>query len=151
MLKSERTKLHIIQTVAPIFNRNGYVGMSLSKITSATGLTKGAIYGHFKDKEALASEAFKYSVRLIMKDLNKHVEKGKTPLDMLLNVASFYKGYYEYSKKNGGCPILNIGVDAENQENSIRDLVVSYNKRILYQFVQLIDMGKKSNQIKKEN
>ncbi len=150
MSKSERTRLHIIETVAPIFNKNGYAAMSLSKITDATKLTKGAIYGHFKNKEELAVEAFRYSVRLVLKDLNKYIVKDKKPLDMLLNVAGFYKNYYSYSKKFGGCPILNIGVDSEHQENSIANLVRSYNERILEQFSSLIEMGKKENQIKRD-
>ena len=76
MSKSERTKAFIIETVAPIFNKNGYAAMSLSKITKATGLTKGAIYGHFENKEELAIESFKFSVRKVLKDLNETVNKG---------------------------------------------------------------------------
>ncbi|WP_075340321.1 TetR/AcrR family transcriptional regulator [Tenacibaculum agarivorans] len=148
MLKSERTKLHIIETVAPIFNRTGYSAMSLSKITQAAGLTKGAIYGHFENKEELAIEAFRYSVRTVLRDLNAFVDQGETPLDMLINITRFYKNYYNYSKKFGGCPILNTGVDAENQKHSISNLVRSYNKRILNQFIKLIDKGKQEQQIK---
>ena len=51
-----------LEKIAPIFNKNGYVGTSLSDITQATGLTKGAIYGNFKDKEALAIEAFNFNI-----------------------------------------------------------------------------------------
>ncbi len=149
MSKSEKTKAFIIATVAPIFNKNGYAAMSLSKITEATGLTKGAIYGHFENKESLAIEAFRFSVRRVLKDLNKEIEKGKTPLDKLFKIASFYKKYYAYNKQFGGCPILNIGVDANNHNSSIANMVKSYNQRILDQFEILLDNGKKSNEIKK--
>lgn len=148
MSKSERTKAFIIETVAPIFNKNGYAAMSLSKITEATGLTKGAVYGHFENKEELAIESFKFSVRKVLKDLNETVNKGETPLKMLLNVALFYEGYYEYNKQFGGCPILNIGVDANNQNKVITQLVQSYNHRILERFSQLIEKAKEANEIK---
>ena len=52
--KSEKTTKYIIETVAPIFNRKGYAATSMSDLTAATGLTKGAIYGNFKNKEELA-------------------------------------------------------------------------------------------------
>ncbi|WP_281979564.1 TetR/AcrR family transcriptional regulator [Tenacibaculum mesophilum] len=149
MSKSERTKAFIIETVAPIFNKNGYAAMSLSKITEATGLTKGAIYGHFENKEELAIESFKFSVRKVLKDLNETVNKGETPIEMLLNVALFYEGYYEYNKQFGGCPILNIGVDANNQNKVIAQLVQSYNHRILEKFSLLIEKAKEANEIKK--
>lgn len=149
MSKSERTKAFIIETVAPIFNKNGYAAMSLSKITEATGLTKGAIYGHFENKEELAIESFKFSVRKVLKDLNKTVNKGETPLAMLKNIAVFYEDYYEYNKQFGGCPILNIGVDANNQNKVIAQLVQSYNHRILDQFSKLIEKAKEANEVKK--
>lgn len=149
MSKSERTKAFIIETVAPIFNKNGYAAMSLSKITEATGLTKGAIYGHFENKEELAIESFKFSIRKVLKDLNETVNKGEKPIEMLLNVALFYEGYYEYNKQFGGCPILNIGVDANNQNKVIAQLVQSYNHRILEKFSLLIEKAKEANEIKK--
>ncbi|MGQ3677786.1 TetR/AcrR family transcriptional regulator [Tenacibaculum discolor] len=149
MSKSERTKAFIIETVAPIFNRSGFSAMSLSKITEATGLTKGAIYGHFENKEELAIESFKFSVRKVLKDLNKTVNKGETPLEMLKNIAVFYEDYYEYNKQFGGCPILNIGVDANNQNKVITQLVQSYNHRILERFSQLIEKAKDTNEVKK--
>nr|BFF36261.1 TetR/AcrR family transcriptional regulator [Tenacibaculum mesophilum] len=149
MSKSERTKAFIIETVAPIFNKNGYAAMSLSKITEATDLTKGAIYGHFENKEELAIESFKFSIRKVLKDLNETVNKGEKPIEMLLNVALFYEGYYEYNKQFGGCPILNIGVDANNQNKVIAQLVQSYNYRILEKFSLLIEKAKEANEIKK--
>ncbi|GFD75437.1 transcriptional regulator [Tenacibaculum sp. KUL113] len=149
MSKSERTKAFIIETVAPIFNKNGYAAMSLSKITEATSLTKGAIYGHFENKEELAIESFKFSIRKVLKDLNETVNKGEKPIEMLLNVALFYEGYYEYNKQFGGCPILNIGVDANNQNKVIAQLVQSYNHRILEKFSLLIEKAKEANEIKK--
>ena len=42
--KSEKTTKYIIKTVAPIFNRKGYAATTMSDLTAATGLTKGAIY-----------------------------------------------------------------------------------------------------------
>lgn len=148
MSKSEKTKSFIIETVAPIFNKNGYSAMSLSKITQATGLTKGAIYGHFENKEELALEAFRFSVRKVLKDLNIYINKETSPVKKLYNIASFYENYYNYSKQFGGCPILNIGVDSNNQNTAIANLVRSYNTRILEQFSLLIETGKQLKEIK---
>lgn len=115
--------------------------MSLSKITEATGLTKGAIYGHFGNKEELAMEAYRYSIRRFFMQLNAVVNQGENSLEMLLKIADFYLDYYEYSKEFGGCPILNIGVDSEHQKTGIGDLVRTYNQRILDKFSALIERG----------
>ena len=70
LTKSEHTIHFILETVAPIFNKHGYAATSMSDLTSATGLTKGAIYGNFENKEQLAIAVFQFSVRRILKDLN---------------------------------------------------------------------------------
>jgi len=44
------------------FARYGYQGASIDRIAKAAGLTKGAIYYHFKDKEELLFEAVKARV-----------------------------------------------------------------------------------------
>src|ERR1700722_8888899 len=60
--KAERTRQFIIEKTAPIFNKKGYAGTSLSDITAATGLTKGSIYGNFADKDEVALAAFDYNI-----------------------------------------------------------------------------------------
>src|SRR5262245_13558435 len=59
MTKAQRTRLHIIEKTAPLFNMNGFDGTSLADLCRVTGLTKGALYGNFLDKEELATEAFR--------------------------------------------------------------------------------------------
>jgi len=60
MSKAEQTRQFIIEKTAPIFNKKGYFATSLSDITTATGLTKGSIYGNFKDKDDLALHVYTY-------------------------------------------------------------------------------------------
>ena len=72
LTKSEKTTKYIIETVAPIFNKKGYEATSMKDITSATSLTKGAIYGNFKNKEAIAISAFKENVNALLKKIAKH-------------------------------------------------------------------------------
>jgi AcrR family transcriptional regulator len=47
------TKRMIVEASMNLFARRGYHGTSISQIAEATGLTKGALYWYFKDKEAL--------------------------------------------------------------------------------------------------
>jgi len=61
LTKSDRTRQLIVEKAAHLFNVKGYAATSMSDIIEATGLAKGGIYGHFKSKEAIASEAFDYA------------------------------------------------------------------------------------------
>lgn len=117
--KSAETKLYILQKVAPVFNKHGFMGTSMKVITDAVGLTKGAIYGNFKDKEELAVEAFNYNVRMIMSQVGRQVRAEKSPLNQLFAMTNFYRNYLDFTDINGGCPILNIGVDSNNQNERL--------------------------------
>ncbi len=115
--KAERTKAFIVETVAPIFNKLGYVGTSMSDLTEATGLTKGALYGNFENKEALALIAFEYNSTILLSEINEQLSVEGSALDKLYALTAFYKQYDVFTKKMGGCPILNVGVDAKNNNN----------------------------------
>lgn len=150
LTKSEHTKLHILQTVAPIFNKNGYAATSLSDITDASGLTKGAIYSHFKNKEQLSISAFKYNVKLMMSKISEHLGLSDSPIQKLYLISDFYRNYYEFSKKLGGCPVLNIGVDANNQNTLLLENVRIVVEKIQDQVATIIENGIENGEISSE-
>jgi len=51
--RSQQTNRKIINSSLKLFVKKGYHGTSISDIADATKLTKGAIYFHFKNKDAL--------------------------------------------------------------------------------------------------
>lgn len=148
--KSEKTTKFIIETVAPIFNKKGYEATSMMDITSATGLTKGAIYGNFKNKEAIAIAAFNENVNTLLKKIANHQNQSKSPLKKLYLITDFYTNYYDYSKELGGCPILNIGVDSNQQDTSLIEHVRLVINKTQHNISKLIDWGKESGEIKQE-
>ncbi len=123
MLKSEKTKQFIVATVAPIFNKKGYAATSLADLTKATGLTKGSIYGNFKDKNQVAQEAFKYNLSELSNKV-KVYQSGQTGAYALLQAFfEFYEKEYAVVMENGGCAMLNAAVDSDYTNPELRTLV----------------------------
>lgn len=114
--KADLTSAYIIEKVAPVFNKKGYSATSMADITLATGLTKGAIYGNFENKNELAIKAFSYNVNLVTNAIAKQIELQASAIDKLLAITKFYSKYYQFTLDFGGCPILNVGVDANHQD-----------------------------------
>ncbi len=112
--KAERTTAFIIETVAPVFNKHGYVGTSMSDLTEATGLTKGALYGNFENKEALALSAFEYNSTRLLNKVDEVLAIKGDALQKLFALTSFYRNYDIFTLEMGGCPILNVGVDSQH-------------------------------------
>lgn len=147
--KSTETSLYILKKVAPIFNKHGYMGTSMKAITDAVGLTKGAIYGNFKDKEALAIEAFNYNVRMIMSQVAARIRAENSPLNQLFAITDFYRNYLDFTDSNGGCPILNIGVDANNQNERLLARVKSVIRKLEKSMADIILNGIHCGEMKK--
>lgn len=148
--KAEKTAAFIIETVAPIFNKNGYAATSMADITKATGLTKGAIYGNFANKEELAIASFKFMVKKLLKEISKHMERSDSPIEKLLLISDFYRNYRNYTDIMGGCPILNIGVDANNQNTLLLEKVRVVIQRIQDQLANIIEEGIEIGEISTE-
>ncbi|ULC58468.1 TetR/AcrR family transcriptional regulator [Flaviramulus sp. BrNp1-15] len=148
--KSQLTAKYIIEVSAPIFNKNGYAATSLNDITKATGLTKGAIYGNFKNKEDLAYASFKYMVKSLMKPLSEHLKLSKSPIQKLFLITDFYRNYYPFSKQLGGCPVLNIGVDANNSNSDLLNKVRDTIQRIQDKLCSIIETGIEEGEISTE-
>lgn len=148
--KAELTSQFILETVAPIFNKNGYAATSMSDITRATGLTKGAIYGNFKNKEELAIASFKFTVKNLMREISEHLKLSDSPIQKLFLITDFYRNYYSYSKALGGCPVLNIGVDANNQNSLLLQKVKVVIEKIQDKLATIIENAIEAGEITSE-
>lgn len=103
----------ILDKVAPIFNKQGYIGTSLTDITKATGLTKGAIYCNFSNKEDLALKSFQLNISIAIIPLFKIVANTEGALNKLYAITEYQRNYYDLVKDRGGCPMLRVGVDTK--------------------------------------
>jgi len=123
MTKAEKTKHFIINQVAPIFNKKGVHGTSLSDITSATGLTKGAIYGNFASKDALAMACFEFNLIFLQKGLYKSLAMRGTAVEKLVALVDFYQVHYQNIAINGGCPLMNSAIEADDAYPILKEKV----------------------------
>jgi AcrR family transcriptional regulator len=118
--KAEKTRQFIVETTAPIFNRKGYAGTSMSDITEATGLTKGSIYGNFQNKDEVALAAFDYNVQQVDAIIRAEMAKWKTAKERLLVYPKVYGESMKLSILDAGCPILNTATESDDTHPELR-------------------------------
>ncbi|MFF2910576.1 TetR/AcrR family transcriptional regulator [Paenibacillus sp. NPDC057934] len=107
--KGEKTKQYVIEKTSLLLNQRGYLSTSLAEVTDATGLQKGGLYNHFRDKEDLMIESFKYNCTLITERIEPAIASASTAADKL---NAFVETYLDLDFP-GGCPIANAAVEAE--------------------------------------
>lgn len=121
MGKAEKTRSYIIEKTAPIFNVKGYAGTSMNDITEATGLTKGSIYGNFKNKDEVAIEVFEHNKKKMQDLFALEISKKKTYKDKLLTFPELYEQFFSRHFILGGCPIMNTAIEADDTHPQLKE------------------------------
>jgi len=122
MTKGEATRALILERSAPVFNTKGVAGTALSDIMKATGLSKGALYIYFENKEVLANAVVDYNLELLGKKVNETLKGQQTAKGKLF---SFIRVFYDPMNPPvaGGCPMINFGMEADEQNPVIKEKV----------------------------
>ena len=148
MGKKERTRQYILEKAAPIFNTKGYNGTTLQDIVKATGMTKGAIYGNFDNKDNVAVEVFEYTSMKVLELLAVDVRREKNAGDKLRAIVRFYSDYIIDPPILGGCPVLNTAVEADDMHPALRARVVRTIEILMFSIRKIMHRGIKEGQLK---
>ena len=147
MSKAERTRQFIIETSAPIINKKGMAGTSLSDIMQATKLAKGGIYGNFENKEEICMESFFYLRTQLASKLDLAVSRGKSAKEKLFNLLDIYVDGKNITE---GCPILNFGVEADDTNPVMREQVKKAILSAQKRFFTIIEEGIQNKELSVE-
>ena len=144
--KSERTRQHIIEQAAALFNLRGYSGTSLQDIMEATGLSKGGLYGHFKGgKEEIALAAFDFAVNSIYGKIGARTRPLQHAGEKLRTVIAYYREHIFSPPVEGGCPIQNTATEADDNQPVLRGRVLlavqDWRNRIAHTLRKGIEKG----------
>ncbi|SIT33836.1 transcriptional regulator, TetR family [Filimonas lacunae] len=139
--KAERTRQFIIETASPLFNKKGYEGTSMSDITEATGLTKGSIYGNFANKEEIAIAVYDYNTDKILRHIGQRIAAETKYYDKLLVYTKIYDQVAGKVFPDGGCPILNTCVDADDTNPALKQRAARTIQQWKKQITDLVEAG----------
>ncbi len=76
--EAEKTKQALIDAGIDIFSRKLYSDVNLSEIAKMAGVTRGAVYWHFKNKAELFKEIHGYVDSEILNTIKEAFAKGNT-------------------------------------------------------------------------
>jgi AcrR family transcriptional regulator len=122
MSKGEQTKQMIIEQAAPIFNKKGIAATAMSDIMDATKLSKGSLYVHFDNKDVLAEAVVDYSMDFLKQNIMASINRVTHPKEKLF---AYLDAYCDPLNPvvAGGCPMMNFGVEADDQNEVVREKV----------------------------
>ena len=141
MRNPEVTRETILKESAILFNTQGYKATSISNITDATGLTKGAIYRHFGSKDALEIQTLEHLSVLMNEQLRDRIKKQPTAGKKLRTIFHFFKSYISNPPFEGGCPLLNAAVEADDAHPDLRTAALKILHGLKTSVMSIIEKG----------
>lgn len=125
MNKGDRTRQHVIEKAASLFNQRGYEATSISDVMTATGLQKGGVYRHFDSKEELALAAFDYAVGVMRERFVEALRDVDSPIQKLHAIIKVYERIPVDPPVPGGCPMMNASIEADDANPVLRERAAS--------------------------
>jgi len=111
----ENTHRLLLDAAERVFVRLGYQGATLDAIAAEAGFTKGAVYWHFRNKEALFLELLAEGLRRHFEDLDQLltvVEQNPKIMDDVLG------RWVDQIDTRDHLPLLGVEMDLESRRNS---------------------------------
>lgn len=150
MRNPEITKEKILRQSGQLFNTQGYKATSLRDITDATGLTKGAIYKHFDNKDELEVETLTHLSQQMFDLVRSRVKEEKTAGAKLRSIFHYFETYISKPPLKGGCPLLNVAIEADDAHPQLRKRAMLILDILCDSIITILNNGMKHGQIKKD-
>ncbi|MEQ9414584.1 MAG: TetR/AcrR family transcriptional regulator [Cyclobacteriaceae bacterium] len=148
MRNPEITKERILKQSGHLFNTQGYKATSISDITKATGLTKGAIYRHFESKAVLEMETLSHLSAQMFSYLRVKIKEERTAPEKLRAIFNFFETYVSKPPVKGGCPLLNVAIEVDDAHPALRKRAVLMLDMFKDAIITILNNGVKYNQLK---
>ena len=148
MRNPELTKETILEKSGRLFNTHGYKATSISHITDATGFTKGAVYRHFKSKEELEQASLFYLSSIMFDKIRRVIKRETTAGKKLRAVFSYFESYISAPPVEGGCPLLNAAIEADDAHPLLRGEAIKVLNILRDSLITILENGIKHDQIR---
>jgi TetR/AcrR family transcriptional repressor of nem operon len=123
--KGDLTRQHILEKSMQLFSVQGYFNTSIAGIVKATGLTKGGLYGHFRNKEEIWYAVYDECVRIWKDVVFADVRPISDPLGRIARVVeNSLQHYLGGGVFEGGCFLFNALVELSGQSSAMSNHVL---------------------------
>jgi AcrR family transcriptional regulator len=99
---AERTRAEILKSARSIFTKTGFTASSLQQIAKSAGVTRGALYHHFKNKEDIFLAVFQIlqaeMIEKLGRTVSSEIDDGWTGVSAVLSSFLEYSQNEEYQQ-----------------------------------------------------
>lgn len=139
-IESMKTRQHLLLAALEVFYRQGVTRSTLQEIAQEAGVTRGALYWHFKNKEELFEELFEYTFQHIFpeQDNQQTIENAWDYLRNQLITTLRHIAEDEIHRKF--CNVLHMKCERTPYNETITALTEKYHGMFLTRITEMVKL-----------
>ena len=122
-------------------------GTTMSDVMEATKMAKGGLYGHFESKDELSYVVVDYNLKKLVEKVEQAIGRANTVKEKLFAYLDVFKNPLQFPVE-GGCPMLNFGVESDDTNLIVRKKVKNMIEGSLKKTTSLIQYGIENGEFK---
>ncbi len=146
---AQKTRERILQAAFQEIYRSGYQSADIESVLKTAELTKGALYYHFPNKEALGLEVAEEVVgKIVLEKWLQPLELAEDPIAALVKTVRSTR--LDPAAVRGGCPLNNLAQEMSGINESFRILLAKLFDRWIESIADALRKGQKRGQVRKD-
>jgi AcrR family transcriptional regulator len=140
--RAKATREAIIAGAASVFEEHGYGGASLTQVSEAARVTKGALYFHFQSKEELAKAVIEEQHRIVLAESEAILADRRPALTTMILLCRMFGLHLVHE------PVVRAGIRLTLEATAFGQPVRGPYEDWIRAMEQLVDQGRKEGQIR---
>lgn len=137
--EAEKTRQQLLNAALEIFYRNGVANTSLQAIAEEAGMTRGAVYWHFKNKEDLFDALFAQNFLPFVQEMEQIFQLEGDAWDNLRHVLQQLLHLLENNEtQRKFCSVIHSRCEQTGKNESITQLTRHYHQRSYLQLHRVL-------------
>ena len=121
---AKNTKSRIIEKAERLLWTQGYEGTSLNQVVQKAGVSKGAFFHYYPNKQAISQDVIdKYVAEHLIATMDKHLFEARSIKNGLFEwIHNIYETFKNYGYE-GGCLLGNFALEMSDQNDVAREQI----------------------------
>lgn len=143
-LPAEERRAVTVETVIELAGEKNPNDITTAAIAKRMGLTQGALFRHFSNKDAILQAVMEWVTEHLMSRIEKAAQRGSTPLASL---ESMFMAHIDFITEHPGIPRMLFGELQRSTETVAKRLAQTLIQRYGEHLHQLIEQGKNAGEL----
>jgi AcrR family transcriptional regulator len=149
--KACNTKDEIVLESLKLFSLKGFSNTSLRDILTATRISKGGFYNHFKSKEDLFLAVLAEAKKMWRQRNLANLDTVEGNINKLVRILKNFRDYYlkDFVNFPGGCIFITLSVELDDQNTHLSKKISDGFNRLMAMIKRYLDQAKDDGEINK--